>query len=322
MSSTAASLKSVGKDALVRAIEAGEQIPDHLLPVGIHRSSTYKWRAHLCTGGKKFSGPPRDTVREAVEDRRRLCEETGVEFVLYGKQSHAKAENRPAGWTGASNIQFAPDSGIGPPRPKQRVQAEETKSAVPPPSRPLVVPQVAGSLLQGEKRNRTAIHPLEILHGSAGVLPGRQDWELCAVSLEVEVGGVLVSDRFVWPAVTEDRAGLSVYLFTVLLDYGLSPSPERVESLLSVVTDQLNILRPAVSASALGLAPRDRRRLARVELCDTGAVLATFSWDAFTPDSSAVEFCRVFAAERLVASAEWLLWQLMDQVVKQLQSLQ
>ncbi len=40
--------------------------------------------------GHKFSGPPRDTVRDACEDRRKFCEENGVNFVLYGKQTHAK----------------------------------------------------------------------------------------------------------------------------------------------------------------------------------------------------------------------------------------
>jgi len=44
----------------------------------------------LCTVGLKFSGPPRDNVRDACEDRRRFCEENGVNFVLYGKQTHAK----------------------------------------------------------------------------------------------------------------------------------------------------------------------------------------------------------------------------------------
>ena len=68
----------------------GDFIPDHLLPVGIHRCGQAKWRAHLCTVGLKFSGPPRDNVRDACEDRRRFCEENGVNFVLYGKQTHAK----------------------------------------------------------------------------------------------------------------------------------------------------------------------------------------------------------------------------------------
>ena len=157
------SVKSVGRDALIRAIEAGEQIPDHLLPVGIHRSSTYKWRAHLMTGGKKFSGPPRDTVRDAVEDRRRLCEETGVEFVLYGKQSHARPDNRPKGWVDAQNIQFAPDSGSGVVRPKPRSQnIPETKAEEKPLSQPLVAPQVAAALVRAEKSLRTLTHPSEL----------------------------------------------------------------------------------------------------------------------------------------------------------------
>jgi len=78
------------KHILLEAVFSGEFIPDHLLPVGIHRCGQLKWRAHLCTVGLKFSGPPRDTVRDSCEDRRRFCEENGVNFVLYGKQTHAK----------------------------------------------------------------------------------------------------------------------------------------------------------------------------------------------------------------------------------------
>jgi hypothetical protein len=78
------------KHILLEAVFNGDFIPDHLLPVGIHRCGQIKWRAHLCTVGHKFSGPPRDNVRDACEDRRRFCEENGVNFVLYGKQTHAK----------------------------------------------------------------------------------------------------------------------------------------------------------------------------------------------------------------------------------------
>ena len=78
------------KHILLEAIFNGDFIPDHLLPVGIHRCGQQRWRAHLCTVGHKFSGPPRDTVRDACEDRRKFCEENGVNFVLYGKQTHAK----------------------------------------------------------------------------------------------------------------------------------------------------------------------------------------------------------------------------------------
>ncbi len=78
------------KHILLEAVFNGDFIPDHLLPVGIHRCGQTKWRAHLCTVGHKFSGPPRDNVRDACEDRRRFCEENGVNFVLYGKQTHAK----------------------------------------------------------------------------------------------------------------------------------------------------------------------------------------------------------------------------------------
>ena len=78
------------KHILLEAVFNGDFIPDHLLPVGIHRCGQAKWRAHLCTVGLKFSGPPRDNVRDACEDRRRFCEENGVNFVLYGKQTHAK----------------------------------------------------------------------------------------------------------------------------------------------------------------------------------------------------------------------------------------
>ena len=78
------------KHILLEGIFNGDFIPDHLLPVGIHRCGQQRWRAHLCTVGHKFSGPPRDTVRDACEDRRKFCEENGVNFVLYGKQTHAK----------------------------------------------------------------------------------------------------------------------------------------------------------------------------------------------------------------------------------------
>ena len=78
------------KHIVLEAIFNGDFIPDHLLPVGIHRCGQQRWRAHLCTVGLKFSGPPRDNVRDACEDRRKFCEENGVNFVLYGKQTHAK----------------------------------------------------------------------------------------------------------------------------------------------------------------------------------------------------------------------------------------
>lgn len=78
------------KHILLEAIFNGDFIPDHLLPVGIHRCGQQRWRAHLCTVGLKFSGPPRENVREACDDRRKFCEENGVNFVLYGKQTHAK----------------------------------------------------------------------------------------------------------------------------------------------------------------------------------------------------------------------------------------
>lgn len=78
------------KHIVLEAIFNADFIPDHLLPVGIHRCGQQRWRAHLCTVGLKFSGPPRDNVREACEDRRKFCEENGVNFVLYGKQTHAK----------------------------------------------------------------------------------------------------------------------------------------------------------------------------------------------------------------------------------------
>ena len=331
------SVKSIGRDALVKAIEAGEQIPDHLLPVGIHRSSTYKWRAHLCTGGKKFSGPPRDTVREAVEDRRRLCEETGVEFVLYGKQTHARAENRPPGWSEAQSIQFAPDSGFVTSRVKTRPQTQdgrlEPRAAPKPPSQPIVDPTVAIALLSAEKRLRTALHPSQLLLTGNSRLPKLADRELCSVRLEVELGGISISDRFVWPVLTEDPLGLEAYLCTVLIDHNLKPSTTGIMKLLEATTAQLDLLRSAVLSDEPNVETRstrhnneavgDRRklRLARVELCDAGAVLETLHWDAYTPDSLVCEFCKVVAAERSIASPEWLLWQMLDQLVRHRQQL-
>ncbi len=89
------------REQLLRAIETGEHLPDQFLPIGIHRVSATRYRALLCTGGHKFKGPNRDTIREALEDRRKLCEQTGVDFVIYGKQTHVKGE-RPVGWQNAA----------------------------------------------------------------------------------------------------------------------------------------------------------------------------------------------------------------------------
>ena len=308
-------VRGIGKDALLRAIEAGEQIPDHLLPVGIHRSSTYKWRAHLCTGGKKFSGPPRDTVREAVEDRKRLCEETGVGFILYGKQSHAKPQNRPPGWTEAANIQFAPD-GVSIPRQKPKnfvPKKEERRQRLP--SAPIVSPETATDLIASEKRTRTISHPLTLF---SEPIPNHQVRELCALSVEIEIDGIAISDRFVWPA-SEDSSALRVYLFTLLVENGLIPSASRVELLFTLVSEQLESLRPFVFFE--DKLSKRQARLSSVDLCDTGPVLETIRWDVFAPDKCAVEFCEFLAAEKSVSSSHWLLWQLLDQVVRHRQNL-
>ena len=93
--------RSATREQLLRAIEGGEHLPDQFLPIGIHRISTTRYRALLCTGGHKFKGPGRELIKEALEDRRKLCEQTGVDFVIYGKQTHVKGE-RPVGWQNAA----------------------------------------------------------------------------------------------------------------------------------------------------------------------------------------------------------------------------
>ena len=93
--------RSATPDQILRAIEAGEHLPDEHLPIGIHRISATRYQAQLCTGGHKFKGPGRESIKEALDDRRKLCEQTGVDFVLFGKQTQAKGE-RPEGWQNAA----------------------------------------------------------------------------------------------------------------------------------------------------------------------------------------------------------------------------
>ena len=334
--------KAPSKEVLIKAIEAGEPIPDHLLPVGIHRTSAYKWRAHLCTGKKKFSGPPRDSIKEAVEDRKRLCEETGVEFVLYGKQSHAKPQNRPAHWAAADHVAFEENAaggggGLG----NSGGQAAVGRGAIQQKPNDGMIPRgriivkkeseiapVGGSrrLMSHLKTGFRSEHIINILseHDNISVENGdRPERALIAVDLDVEIDGIAIFDRFLWSVLSEvhNDAPLQAYLASLLIEFGLSPTDLRLSKLSEHVLDIFEVGRDNVL-----MAPsesRANRKSSTLEICkisltdlSTGEEVETLGWNCFSSDFLASEFAKVISAEKSIYNVSGIVWQIIDASIK------
>ena len=353
--SNISAMKAPSREALIAAIEAGESIPDHLLPVGIHRTSPHKWRAHLMTGGRKFSGPPRDSIREAVADRRRLCEETGVEFVLYGKQSHARPEQRPSNWVAAETVAFKGTD-------KRPLDSEIRLGGVM--KRPIVpdlpfefpMPKVgkAGRFIKGFTGRGRSVHVLTtmreapvswemwgvaeleslnnedmLLHTQMSATSFSPTAPSIPISLNVHIRQVPILDRFLIPvdALPGDLMG---YAQALLIDFGLQPDPESIAVIVSEIREQMLSAIPVLhyqpslppnprSARKVTLShhpPKDPRYFqVNLKHPETGDHLISLKWNCMTDEKITQNFVKTFASEQSIPRVHDLLFQMIEAIV-------